>query len=36
VEVVPFKDLDIVLVLTLVEAREGLARVVLALEEVDC
>jgi hypothetical protein len=36
VEVVPLKDLDIVLVLALAEAREGLARAVLALEEVDC
>jgi hypothetical protein len=36
VELVPLKDLDIVLVLALVEAREGLARAVLALEEVDC
>jgi hypothetical protein len=36
VEVIPLKDLDIVLVLALVEAGEGLARAVLALEEVNC
>jgi hypothetical protein len=36
VEVVLLKDLNIVLVLALVEAREGLARAMLALEEVDC
>jgi hypothetical protein len=35
VEVVPLKDLDIVPVLALVEVREGLARAMLALEEVD-
>jgi hypothetical protein len=35
VEVIPLKHLDIILVLALAEAREGLPRVVLALEEVD-
>ena len=34
-EVIPLEYLDIILVLALVEAREGLPRVVLALEEVD-
>jgi hypothetical protein len=36
VEVILLKDLDIVLVLALVEVKEGLARAMLALEEGDC
>jgi len=35
VEVIPLKYLNIILVLALAEAREGLPRVVLAPEEVD-
>jgi len=35
VEVIPLKYLDIILVLALAEAREGLPRAVLAPEEVD-